>query len=250
MLDSDVAVFRHLATRFESLHADVVAQREIPCKNYFCINAGVVWYRTHSAAVLSLVERAVYLMTDLRMVDQDALQMVMDTAIDGNDPKHNGFRNYWLGVNVHFVGRGVAAESSEHWFENKAHPGDVELALLSPDQYPNGFVHQINQRLFKSAVHLVHVNWAPSVDVKWRRLIEIEDAMWLSLPSYLPTPFALDIDLLRATIVRMFSSDAGNFNLKAALGVPVASSIYDYRLLPCFYWLAVNTSCGPGFQMK
>jgi len=46
MLDSDVVIFRNIAARIEALQMDVVAQREIPCKRFYCINAGVVWFKT------------------------------------------------------------------------------------------------------------------------------------------------------------------------------------------------------------
>lgn len=80
LFDADIVALRNVSARFtrtfeQAPQVLVLAQQEWPCKGaHFCINGGM-WAVRRSRASLAVLERAEWLITRLRIPDQDALQI-------------------------------------------------------------------------------------------------------------------------------------------------------------------------------
>ncbi len=77
LLDSDVALFRNVAQRFDRLDADVAFQTELPCATRRCVNGGIWWARTHSESARAFVHESLQTMKRLNLPDQDAFDVVL-----------------------------------------------------------------------------------------------------------------------------------------------------------------------------
>jgi hypothetical protein len=148
VLDSDVALYRNIAGRAERSGADFVFQRELPCFERDCLNGGVWWARANSSPVRAVLRRALELMRELALADQDALQLAIGEA--------DGLLNvaYWL-------------------------------ADTHPNGFVHAAATLIGHGLRTSRVHLVHANWCAR-DAKQARLDALDaarGATWLPAPA-------------------------------------------------------------------
>jgi hypothetical protein len=207
MLDSDVVVFRNIATRLERLGGDIVVQREVPCSKRLCLNAGVMWVRTRAPLVQKMIAKSLEFMDKLRFSDQDALQMVISINADQKIVEED--------VNTIFI------PDYRRTLWNRPNHHIVRVLYLNPTQYPNGFVHQINQRLSKHRVHLVHVNWANSTAQKQLRLDEIRASRVVSSKQYpfLRTPLQVDVKGIRFILDVLLDSHRTAHNYATKLDI-------------------------------
>jgi hypothetical protein len=233
MIDSDVVVFRNVAARLESINSDLVVQQEVPCKKEHCVNAGVMWISTNNKPVGSLFETAIRFMKGLKLSDQDALQMAIDVQ------------------SSHRIMHTDDSFSPPHmWSRTDRY---LRLHHLNMTLYPNGFVHQINQKLHKRVVHLVHVNWANSTGQKQRRLTEVRESMALVSSKeypFLRTPLELDVVGV-STIIRKawtFESLYNSHNLHDAMSGHDDEHPDDSSNLPCYAFPEMSSWCIDGNQ--
>ena len=224
-IDSDVAVFRNIAARLERHQFNIVVQQDVPCRKKFCVNAGVMWLRANNDAVKAVLDKAIVFMQALHISDQDALQMVLDV-----DP----YRTVMI-VDVNEIRR---LERYDPHFR-KYYERRVTVLFLNSTVYVNGFVYQVNQRLHKRRVHLVHVNWAKSTAQKQSRLTELRQEMALVSSAeypFLRTPSEINVAGITKVMRHSFEGD-GLYdwtNMYAALAGYDPLDYDDVRRMPCY----------------
>jgi hypothetical protein len=134
ILDSDVVLYRNIAARMAAMKADLVFQRELPCAEPDDLCVnGGVWWVSAHSRPARKIVRL-------------ALHYMHELNIPDQDALQHALARM---------------------------RGAVVVRYLDPFRYPNGFVYNVDARLTRSAVHMIHFNWSPSHYAKLERLADV-----------------------------------------------------------------------------